>query len=151
MTEDCGITLEQMLKARDERVLKQKKLIKRFDQPLISLTVNIPGRYKKTTLSSRIFNEGCNMLSKKLEETGNHPQYLEKSELVTGPEAYVVVNSDEYALKEFVLQLESLHPLGRLLDFDVIGSNGQIISREELSYPKRKCLLCDEDAHICAR
>lgn len=151
MTDVCEITLEQLLKARDERAEKQKELIKKFGMPLISLTVNIPGRIKKTSASSNIFKEGCNALIKKLEENKNRPQYFEMCELITGPEAYAVVNSDEYELKEFVLQIENRHPLGRLLDFDVIGCSGNIISREELGYPKRKCLLCDEDAHVCAR
>mgnify|MGYP000850974774 CR=1 FL=1 len=151
MTDDCGITLEQLLKARDERAEKQRELIKKYGMPLVSLTVNMPGKYKRTVVSSKIFNEGCNVLRKKLEEIGSSPQYCEMRELNTGPEAYFVVESDEYALKEFVLQLENRHPLGRLLDFDVIGINGYIISREELGYPKRKCLLCDEDAHVCVR
>ncbi len=151
MTEACGVTLEQLLNARDERAERQRQLIKKYALPLISLTVNIPGKNKKTSLSTSIFREGCAVLLKELEEKEKSLLFVEKRELITGPEAYVIVNADDYLLKEFVLQMENWHQLGRLWDFDVIGRKGKIISREELGYPKRKCLLCNEDAHVCAR
>jgi Phosphoribosyl-dephospho-CoA transferase (holo-ACP synthetase) len=54
-------------------------------------------------------------------------------------------------LKEFVLQIEYGHPIGRLFDFDVIGCDGNAVSREMLKYSKRKCLICGKDAYVCAR
>ncbi|ATW26199.1 citrate lyase holo-[acyl-carrier protein] synthase [Candidatus Formimonas warabiya] len=151
MTHPCEITLAQLLKARDERAEKQKELIKKFDLPVISMTVNIPGKNKKTSASTRIFREGCHVLIEKMEENENRLLYVEIREPNTGSEAYVVVKADAPALKELMLQIENEHPLGRLWDLDVIGPNGSAISREELGYPKRKCLLCEEDAHVCAR
>ena len=91
------------------------------------------------------------MLMKKLDKSAISLVHCESYELDTGHEAYFVVNTDARTLKAYTLQLENQHPLGRLFDFDVIGPDGSAVSREDLGNPKRKCLLCDEDAHVCAR
>jgi len=145
------ITLEQMLNAREARAEKQNMLCTKYLLPVISLTVNIPGAFKSTPVSSRIFREGYDELIKRLLEDGFAPVYQETCDLITGSEGYVVVNMDKCAIKELVIRIEMEHPLGRLLDFDVIGQDGMAISREALGYPKRKCLICNEEAHVCAR
>lgn len=151
MTATGEITLKQLLEAREQRVAKQRKLLEDFRQPLISFTVNIPGACKKTPMSSRIFHEGCNALKKKLRETGCSTEYFEANDPDTGYEAYLVVKTEELFLKELMLQIENEHSLGRLFDLDVIDATGIPISREKLGYAKRKCLLCDQDAHNCCR
>ncbi|OGO77011.1 MAG: holo-ACP synthase CitX [Clostridiales bacterium GWB2_37_7] len=151
MTDGIETTLEQLLDAREQRAVKQKKLIGRFMLPLVSFTVNIPGACKKTPASSSIFREGCSALMKKLDETGSSLVYSESYEPDTGHEAYFVVNTDAQMLKAYTLQLENQHPLGRLFDFDVIERDGNAVSREDLGYTKRKCLLCEQAAHICGR
>jgi holo-ACP synthase len=119
--------------------------------PLISFTVNIPGAIKNTSGSRRIFYEGCKVLREQLEGSSLSIVSFKIYELDTGHEAYFVVKTDEVALKKIVLQLENTHPLGRLFDFDVIGPDGRSVSREDLGYPKRKCLLCEQEAHVCGR
>lgn len=151
MTVSSEITLEQLLEAREQRATKQKKLIEKYGLPLVSFTINIPGASKKTPVSGRIFHEGCKVLVKKLEENGCSSVYYESNEPKTGYEAYFVVNTDKRTLKSLMLQIENQHPLGRLFDLDVIGLDGYAISREDLGYSKRKCLLCEQDAHICGR
>jgi len=152
-----GITLEQMLEARDRRAERQKELIAEYNLPLISLTVNMPGPYKSLPVCSEIFRAGLSELFVRLKGNGEKGEsekpviYQEAMELLTGPEAFVVVDADSNSLKELVIEIENLHPLGRLLDFDVIDRNGRSVSRDDLGYPRRKCLLCEQDAHACAR
>lgn len=147
----CEVTLEQILKAREERAEKQKSLIAAYGLPLISFTVNMPGAGKNTERSRRIFFEGRGVLLNRLKERGTLPVYQETRDLPTGPEAFVMVDMDVRAVKRLMLEIEESHPLGRLWDFDVIGRDGLSISREALGFTKRKCLLCREDAHACAR
>lgn len=147
----CEVTLEQMLKARDERAEKQQELIIAYGLPLISFTVNIPGTRKNTDCSRRIFFEGCGVLLNRLKDQGIYPVYQETKDLPTGMEEYVIVDMDECDVKKLALEIEETHPLGRLWDFDVIGRDGLSVTREALGYLKRKCLLCDEEAHACAR
>lgn len=145
------ITLKQLLEAREHRASCQKELIEKFRLPLVSFTVNIPGAIKKTPESSIIFREGCNALSKKLKATGCSLVYYAANDPETGYEAYFVVKTAEQTLKTLTLEIENEHPLGRLFDLDVIGPDGKPFSREDLGTSKRKCLLCDQDAHSCGR
>jgi holo-ACP synthase len=151
MTEAKGVTLEQLLVAREYRADHQKKLIVKYRLPLVSFTINIPGPQKKTPETSIIFQEGCSVLVKKLKEADFPIEYFGTNACVTGYEAYVVVKTDERTLKAYMLEIEKEHPLGRLFDLDVIGSDGVPISREVFGYSKRKCLLCEEDAQSCGR
>ncbi|EDU3769347.1 citrate lyase holo-[acyl-carrier protein] synthase [Salmonella enterica] len=70
---------------------------------------------------------------------------------VTGAEAIYSVNMNVAALKRLCVRLEEIHPLGRLWDLDVIGVDGHPASRTETGLSPRCCLLCDEQAHVCAR
>lgn len=151
MAESAGVTLEQVLDSREQRVRRQKMCILNYGVPIVSFTVNMPGEYKKTAESRIIFHEGLIALEKALEESFNQPLFKAVYEPDTGYEALLGVNAEAKALKENVLQVELEHPLGRLFDFDVIDLGGEPVSREVLGYPKRKCLLCGQEAHFCAR
>ncbi|WP_025692171.1 citrate lyase holo-[acyl-carrier protein] synthase [Paenibacillus zanthoxyli] len=149
--DEFEVTLEEMLKARDRRAAKQRQLFLTHSLPLISMTVNIPGPRKSTLMSRRIFREGYDALLERLAGTDMKLVFKQIDDLITGPEGYIIVNADERILKQFAVQIETIHPLGRLLDIDVLGRSGQPISRSDLGYPRRKCLLCRQDAHICGR
>ncbi len=144
-------TLEDILRARDRRAEKQKQLIQEYVLPLVSFTINIPGTIKSSPLYVKIFEEGLALLGQRLSTKGVTVVAGEVHYRFTGPEAFIVVNGSESALKKLVLQLEDSHQLGRIFDFDVLGLDFQSISRESLGYPQRKCLLCDELARVCAR
>lgn len=57
------------------------------------------------------------------------------------------VSASAEKIKDLTTQIEEKHPYGRLFDMDVIGTDGQKLSRP--SY--RKCLICDCQAQECAR
>lgn len=151
MEEGIAVTLEQLLDAREQRAARQKMHICKLGVPLVSFTINMPGAYKKTSESCIIFREGYAALKKKLKENFGQPLSSQVYELDTGYEALLGVNAEMKSLKEIVLQIERTHPLGRLFDFDVIDLEGNPISREAFGYPKRKCLLCEQDANLCRR
>jgi holo-ACP synthase len=52
--------------------------------------------------------------------------------------------------KYLAVIIESISPKARLLDIDVMDKDGAV-SRRELGLDARKCLICDEDAKVCAR
>ncbi len=70
MDDGNAITLEQLLDARDKRAEKQMHLIEEYNLPLVSFTVNIPGIYKNTYISRRIFRAGCKALQEMLDANG---------------------------------------------------------------------------------
>jgi holo-ACP synthase len=43
------------------------------------------------------------------------------------------------------------HPLGRLWDLDVICPQDGHVGRLSLGLHMRRCLVCDEPAHVCSR
>ena len=48
-------------------------------------------------------------------------------------------------------RIEESHFLGRIFDIDVYDGEGGQVSRSSLNLAERKCLLCGNDARICAR
>jgi holo-ACP synthase len=146
-----AVTLEEILTARDRRCGKQRELIDRYSVPLISYMVNMPGAVKSVPLIIMVFNEGLDVLKRRLEDSGSELLCEEINYFDTGSEAFVSVDIDEITLKKIAVQIEESHPLGRIFDFDVFGRDGRPLSREMLGFPKRKCLLCNEDAHACGR
>lgn len=52
--------------------------------------------------------------------------------------------------KQMAVEAEEADGLGRLLDIDVITAAGGV-SRSDLGLSGRRCLLCGEDAKVCAR
>lgn len=66
---------------------------------------------------------------------------------ITGPEMLLCVSASAEKIKDLTTQIEENHPYGRLFDMDVIGTDGQKLSRPSF----RKCLICDCQAQECAR
>lgn len=141
--------LHEILAAREQRVQTQKALLAQYQKPLLCFTMNIPGPEKFDRDVSIGFSVGNWLLADALpREKILH--FSQKRE-ITGCEAYYVVDMPVRQLKQLAIELEDIDPIGRLFDMDVLDTDGRKLSREELGYPRRKCLLCDEDAVVCAR
>ena len=52
--------------------------------------------------------------------------------------------------KRLCCSIEDGHPLGRLMDIDVIVE-GKPLSREDIGLAARHCLLCEKPARECMR
>ena len=59
--------------------------------------------------------------------------------------------ADAAQLKKRMCRIEESHFLGRIFDIDVYDGEGGQVSRSSLNLAERKCLLCGNDARICAR
>ncbi len=149
--EGTEITLDDMLDARERRAREQKKLLIRHRHPLICFSMNIAGPVKNTPLIRRGFDYGCALISEQLKSAGLECICQKNLIDVTGNVAFYIVNCDASALKRLTVEIEDSSPVGRLFDMDVLDEKGQHISREELSFPGRKCLICDKPAKECAR
>lgn len=145
------VSLEQMLKAREERMKTQERLLKSFGLPVISFTLNIAGPVKLFTLSLKTFEKGKKIIKKQLEKDRNALIAYEEVISDTGCEAFFVVKGDARNIKEQMAAIEDNHALGRFFDIDVILSGGQRLSRTDLGMEARHCLICDNQASLCAR
>ena len=142
------VTLQEILDAREARAIRQKELLAEYNKPIVSFTMNIPGPIKLDRDVVIGFFVGCRLLRDAL---AGKLLYTEEHRKETGCEAFFVVDLPARQLKELTVDLEGSDSVGRLFDMDVLDIDGCAISREDLGYPRRGCLICTEDAAVCAR
>lgn len=142
-------TLQEILDARENRAKIQQELVKQYQKPLLCFTMNIPGPEKSNRDIAIGFAVGNWLLRDAL--TGVPILYKDEHRKSTGCESYYVVDLPAKKLKQIAIDLENTEPIGRLFDMDVLDTDGTKLTREHLGYPRRKCLLCNRDAIICAR
>lgn len=153
------LTLMDLLESRENRVKRQKQLLNDNGGVLVSFTLNIPGPVKDSPSYRAALYEGMAQMKDKLSELGGVSLNYEQVRLLkTGPEGYLCVESAvggsvkelAWAVKILAVKVEEGSRLGRLFDIDVLWEEGSI-SRSTLGEGPRKCLLCDQNAKICAR
>lgn len=144
------VTVPDMMNAREARAQAQRMLLERHPGAVVvCLCMNIAGPVKRTDNIERAFAWGAASVRavlapyEKLFDAEIHEK--------TGPEAMLCLQGDAMEIKRRLCSLEDHEALGRLLDIDVIAPNGEKISRTEIGLPPRKCLLCENDAPVCAR
>ena len=143
------ITLAQLLEARDRRRCKEMALM--AANPRLSLTVvtvNIPGSEKRTPWSVGIGREALRALE---ESFGENLVKSEERDLETGYEAYILADLSREEAKRRAIAIEETHPLGRLMDIDVLAEDCIPLSRAAFGGAPRRCLLCGDDARVCMR
>lgn len=142
------VTMQQILEARERRVLRQQALLSRFQKPLICFTMNIAGPEKNSPLITEGFRLGQDTLLAQLSGLPmlHREEFLED----TGCEGYYVLDADPRQLKTLAAEVEDTTPAGRLFDMDVLGVRGEKISRETLGLPGRTCLLCGNPVYQCS-
>lgn len=139
--------LEEILEEKEWRAAAQQRLLGRYRLPVLAMTLNLPGPYKQFPLAWQSF---ARCLEEVREQLPAHPLVVEQTQGVAGSAAFLVVDMPPLALKERMTQLEEAHPMGRLLDLDVLTLEGKL-SREDLNRSPRRCFVCDQPAALCAR
>ena len=141
------VGIDEVLNCREKRVAIQNDMIKKYNKPVISFTMNIPGPIKTNNEIKKAFNIGKNLILEKLKE--NNIEILEIQELNenTGNELFISINSLAEKIKNMTVAIEESCELGRLFDIDVIDINFEKLSRNSF----RKCLICEEQAQECGR
>ncbi|HHE6467998.1 TPA: citrate lyase holo-[acyl-carrier protein] synthase [Providencia rettgeri] len=149
--EQFEISLPELLDSRDARQARQQAWIGLHQVTLISFTVVFPGAVKDNSLVRHVFNQGLNAL-KQIASCGQWVFLSQQSwVLKTGPECLAAVDGDAIEIKKALIRMEESSVVGRLWDFDVFDANGQQYSRSQLNLPPRQCLICENEAKICAR
>jgi triphosphoribosyl-dephospho-CoA synthase len=150
-TTAASVSLEQMLAAREQRATRQSATRARFNKPLVSMTVVMPGPVKDGPLPRRVLTAALEELDA-LTSSRNWPVLLREVFLQsTGPEAIYVIDVEPKVLKSATVELEDQHSLGRLWDLDVIAPGPRLLSRKHLGVSPRRCLMCERPAFECGR
>lgn len=144
------VTVPDMMQAREARYYMQQTMLARYPgAALVCLTMNAAGPVKTTPAIERAFMWGMEQIRAVL--AGSRMVFEADIHEKTGPEAVFVFDGDAGEIKRRLCQLEDGCAMGRLLDIDVIKPDGEKIARTQIGLPPRKCLLCGQDAPVCAR
>ncbi|MDR3073180.1 MAG: citrate lyase holo-[acyl-carrier protein] synthase [Deltaproteobacteria bacterium] len=144
-------SLEAVLANRENRAKRQKTLLGRGWETVISFCVNMPGPVKDNLAGRIIYQAGITALEEIFALAGFFVGERMETREPTGWECLLAVNENPQGIKEMMIALEESHPLGRLFDLDVLGADGAALSRVEMGHAPRPCLLCGDVAAVCAR
>ncbi len=148
MNEIRKVELPDMLACREERAAKQKRLTDTYGRPVVSFSMNIAGDVKNTPAVSLLQKEGETEFKDAARKAGSVLLHEERSDVFTGPESLLVYDvKDGQMLKDIGVALEEETPWGRLYDIDIIGTDGEKLSRPV----PRACIVCGGPAAECAR
>ncbi|MGO1298590.1 MAG: citrate lyase holo-[acyl-carrier protein] synthase [Vibrio sp.] len=149
---DVEVGLSDLMKRRAVRGDQQLAWIKRHTLPVVSFRINMPGPIKMNRSSLKVMNAGLQAVRKMCAENSWKIVGSQKINEKTGPETMICIQAPSATLlKKAMMNIENHHPLGRLMDLDVIDVNGKVISRQGVQLPRRRCFLCEKDAKLCAR
>lgn len=141
------VALEEMLEARERRVLRQQELLARYHVSLLYVTFNIPGPVKLPARIEEALQLALHRVSAALKTLDARIIHWEASACKTGCEACFAVDVDPVSLKWAMVALEEADSFGRLLDLDVLTPSGEKLARAR----PRRCLLCGKPAQVCGR
>lgn len=145
------VELDAVLAARDARVALRHEVFAAERRPVVSLSPVMPGPVKDCAAARLVQSEALAALDRLFEAEGWRARIVRSAFEATGPEALIVVEAEAETLKRATVAIEESHPLGRLFDIDVIDPDAGAISRGGLGLPTRRCFVCGEAAHACAR
>ena len=141
------VSVEDVLRARDERCARQSAMLEAHGLPVISFTMNIAGPVKCDGLIKRAFFVGVRRIEDALTARRAAVRQRECTIAFTGCEQIWSADAPAGELKNWMRSIEEMDELGRLFDIDVIDADGHKLSREH----ERKCLVCGADVRACAR
>ncbi|MCR4817617.1 MAG: citrate lyase holo-[acyl-carrier protein] synthase [Fretibacterium sp.] len=147
MSSIIEVSLSEMLERREQRAARQAELLKHFHCPLVSFSMNIPGPVKTNSKIRAAFEQGKTALLEAVSRQTFSINFLEEIHEATGDELLLSADAPARELKALTTRIEDEHPLGRLFDLDVIGADGEKLSR----FTFRRCLVCGRQAQACAR
>ncbi len=143
------VTFGELRAARDRRVLKKWEFLAPGGEIcLVEFSLNIAGAVKTFPFARAAFREEVRELTERLSRFS--VLKTEVYEENTGDCAFFLLKSQAIQVKKFLVSIEESHPLGRLFNLDVCGPDGISVKRHDLGLLPRTCLVCGEDAHVCA-
>ena len=142
--------LENILKAREQRWFRRLKTVEKYLLPVVTITLNIPGPQKDAEIFIKTHKVITGIFLDLLNtQAGFLVTYREDNLDYDGPETLLAVKGEALDLKKLALEIEEKHPLGCLVDIDVMDERQNILSRLDLNRPERSCLVCGQKVRSC--
>ena len=141
---------EGVLEAREERWQARLALSQACRLPVLSCTLRIPYDFRHDEKIITLVRKAWDDLL-----LSSHCRVIQKLFRVSkdGPEGLAAIAADPLELKTQAVLVEINHPIGWMLDLDVLDAHGNPVPRtalkqQELSKP-RTCFVCGNDAKEC--
>ena len=151
MKDSKKILMNRMLDAKENRYYKIKSLTEKYNRPVLSFMLNIPGEEKNFKGAVDFHKKYIEKIKKILEKNEINILFEEYQNLITGMEYLAVVNCDGKFIKEKMIKVEENSLGGRLLDIDIYDENFKQVSRSSLNLLERKCIICGDTARSCIK
>lgn len=148
-----AVTLDQVLTNREWRSAVQQQLAIDFpDQVVLAVKLNIAGPIKNSPKIQQVFMAGWQVIQRACADAAIKTVYVDEQR-ITGPEAFLVLDGQLKKWKQKLVHFEDNFALGRLFDCDVMTDSAESyqFSRRDLGLSPRPCLVCDDDAKVCAK
>ena len=145
------LAMNRMLEAKEKRYYKIKSLTEKFESPVLSFMLNIPGEDKNFKEAVDFHKKYIEKIKKLLEENKIEILFEEYEDLITGMEYIGVLEGDGREIKKLMIEIEEESLGGRLLDLDIYDKDFSQISRLSLGIPERKCIICGDTARSCIK
>lgn len=145
------LAMNRMLEAKEKRYYKIKSLTEKFESPVLSFMLNIPGEDKNFKEAVDFHKKYIEKIKKLLEENKIEILFEEYENLITGMEYIGVLEVDGREIKKLMIEIEEESDGGRLLDLDIYDKDFSQISRSSLGLPERKCIICGDTARTCIK
>ena len=146
------MTGTEILEAREKRAgIKNGLLAKHPGCILVTVSPNIPGPDKRGAAAQTVFTAAEHETEKLFRNRGIAVREKAFLENAAGFFGVYAVDAEPRDLKSRTVSLETNHPLGRLMDIDIIGADREPVSRTAVGGRRRECFVCGGDAKCCAR
>jgi len=141
--------LLKVLAARDKRWEMRKKLVEKRQSCLITITMCVPVAFRTDEEFWELFQHLCSKFWEILIFRGYSANFEGYIRGYDGPAYFVSTKSEAKEIKKICVESEETIPGGRMLDIDVMDSDGTPIGRSDIGLPPRKCFICENTAAIC--
>jgi holo-ACP synthase / triphosphoribosyl-dephospho-CoA synthase len=139
------IQVENKLSRNKYRFEIQKKIIEKYNTPILSFSLRLPEYYYDSPESKALFTMAQDITKEIV--TSEKIKYFK----VFKDWFIVAVKEEARSLKKKTIYIESDSKIGIFFDFDIISIEKRKISRKDLGYPLRQCIVCGRPAKVCIR
>ena len=141
--------LLQVLDAREERWNRRLALSREKGQTLVTVTLCLPAAYRTAPAFGELLGRLCLRLQELFAQGGLELTPEEPLKGADGPAFFYTAPAPAGEVKRLCVKAEELLPGGRMLDIDVMDSQGEPVGRSALGLPPRTCFVCGEAAAVC--
>ena len=141
--------LLKVLEARERRWKTRKLLVEKRGACVITITLCLPIPFRIEEEFWTLFYKLCRAFYRNLVSKGHPVRFEGCIRSHDGPVFFISAKTKAMEIKKLCVEAEEVLPGGRILDIDVMDTDGTTVDRSDLMLPPRKCFICENPASIC--